>query len=258
VALAPPGGAVTEPPFEARMEMAQMIEAAAFGDVADFGLGIAQQGGRPDQAQLHSERRHGPAEQLMKQAVQLTLTAGEMFREPADRHGLKLISCELFEHLDRVLLGADEPAPLLAGRGLEFVGQKDCGHAQQLAPMIEIKLRWSAGHESMSLDGQRTGAAIELGCSETSRDALEEGDLVAGKQGEQVLHRDRKPAEHQLVTADFAAVASFHKQYIPGDELLRAFSREVFAGTGPGKDEGKALPLRGPLVRRVETAQPES
>lgn len=75
--LSPLAGSGTEAALETGIEEAQVVETALLSNLSGFGIGIPQQGNRPEQAQLHSEGYDGKAKMLLEKAAEVPTRATE-------------------------------------------------------------------------------------------------------------------------------------------------------------------------------------
>ena len=127
--IAPLAGAGSKPLFEAGVEKTQMIEAALFCNIDDFGLGIPQAGRRLHQAHFHLHRRNRTPKTLLRQTTEMTPATTKLRRQFGNRKIQQLIRRKVFKHLHNAVFCAHKTGAL-AMRRLEFLRENGGGNAQ--------------------------------------------------------------------------------------------------------------------------------
>jgi hypothetical protein len=153
----------------------------------------------------------------------------------------------------------DEPdSPAVRVR--EFDGQYGGDDPEQLTAVIEVELGRDFGEESVAFHGQRSRRRVELDALEIIDHALQQANLIAGEEGEQVLDAHGEAGENYLAAiggADFTSGGTVQHEHISRRKPLVKRSGEALPSASLWEHESESGLLIQPFLRRFEAHHPQ-
>jgi hypothetical protein len=135
---------------------------------------------------------------LAKKPVEMPTATIEMSSQLAHRQAHQVNARKVFE-CARQLLFEPIAMPMALSGILELQGQY-CSHdAEQLPPMVQVKLRRHLFQQTVALLGERAERRVKPEALERFRDLLEKRYLRGGKQRKQMLERHGKGMQNHFL-----------------------------------------------------------
>jgi hypothetical protein len=153
----------------------------------------------------------------------------------------------------------DEPdSPAVRVR--EFDGQYGGDDPEQLTAVIEVELGRDFGEESVAFHGQRSGCRVELGVLKIVGYPLQQANLIAGEEGEQVLEAHGEEGKNYIAAiggADFTPRGTVQHQNVSRRKPLTKRSGEALPSASLGEYESESNLLMQPFFRWLEAHHPQ-